>query len=309
MNEKRIYTYRAYGQFIRSDLKLPEFTEVTIPQDSSAIRIRQVALPKTDPSLRNAGMYRVQNGVIDLDVPEIVRIRVASRDEIQIDIPSPEREREARLYLTGSGFGALSYLQSRVPFHCGLVVEESCGFAITGPSGIGKSTLTTAFVQDGFGFMSDDVVLLDDREDGVFITPSFPRIKLWQDAIDQFDIRADDLDPLHYAEDKFHIPFEEGKIIQHARLSGVFLLKYCDQGSDLKRVNKHRALEILRENIYRLALIEPLHLEAQVFKLLSKIAATIPIYEVSRPQDLSLLPETLATLKAEMSNIRREFIE
>ena len=299
-----MFYFRAYGQIVESELALPEFEPLAPHELETAIepglRIKLCALPEVPPEDRNAEGFRVRDGVIDFDVPGIVRIRVASQDCIEVDLLDPEREREARLYVTGSGFGIWVFASGRIPFHCGLVTKNGLGFAITGPSGVGKSTLTTALVERGFGFMSDDVVILDPVDDGahagsVSITPSFPRIKLWQDAADHFAIETKGLDRLFKNMDKFHVPFRQDQIVSGATLAGVVRLRFDDtvEAPSCSPMPFPEALRELRSNIYRPSLVADLGLEQTAFSLISTILQTVPVLDLARPRNLERFEDTV----------------
>ncbi|MEM6858333.1 MAG: hypothetical protein AAF559_10720 [Pseudomonadota bacterium] len=299
-----MFYFRAYGQVVESEMALPEFEPLDTEDCNGAIepglRIKLCSLPPVPIDERNTEGFRVRDGVIDFEVPGIVRIRVASRDCIEVDLLDAERQREARLYVTGSGFGIWVFATGRIPFHCGLVTRDGLGFAITGPSGAGKSTLTTALVKRGFGFMSDDVVVLDPVQDekggvSVAITPSFPRIKLWQDAADHFAIDTGGLDRLHKDMDKFHVPFEQDQVVGRATLAGVIRLRFDDsvEAPSCSATPLPEALRELRSNIYRPSLVTELGLEETAFSLMSAILQTAPVLDLARPRDLDRLEDTL----------------
>ncbi|MEO0591360.1 MAG: hypothetical protein AAFZ11_12495 [Pseudomonadota bacterium] len=299
-----MFYFRAYGQIVESELALPEF-EPLDPQECAppiepGLRIKLCALPHVPVEERNAEGFRVRDGVIDFEVRGLVRIRVASQDCIEVDLLDAERQREARLYVTGSGFGIWVFATGRIPFHCGLVTRDGLGFAITGPSGVGKSTLTTALVERGFGFMSDDVVVLDpvdSAEDAgsVAITPSFPRIKLWQDAADHFAIETGALDRLHTEMDKFHVPFQQDKVVDRATLAAVIRLQFDDtvKTPSCRAMPLPEALRELRSNIYRPSLVTDLGLEETAFSLISTILQTVPVLDLARPRDLDRFEDTV----------------
>ncbi|MDJ0978925.1 MAG: hypothetical protein QNI87_10350 [Erythrobacter sp.] len=272
------------------------------------LTIRRRSLPPVPREERNAGFFRVRDGVVDLDIEGIVRIRVASEELIEVDVLDAKREREARLYLTGSGFGAWTYLCGRFPFHCGLVTRNGLGFALTGPSGAGKSTLTAALVERGFGFMSDDVVVFDpggasERIRSVSVTPSFPRMKLWQDAADHLAIRTSPLARLHQDMDKFHVPFEPDRVVHEATLAGVFRLRFDDEreGVDCRPLASPEALRELRSNLYRQELVPALGLEEAAFRMILNVLQTVPVFDLSRPRDFSCFDATLDAVVAQVA--------
>jgi len=297
--------FRAFGQVIRSELALPEFEPIAPGANTQPdVHIVRAKLPPVPRDTRNAGFFRVANGAVEFEAEGIVRIRVAARDLIEVDVLDDAREAEARLYVTGSGFGAWTFFAGRFPFHCGLVTISNqdarshtpVGLAITGPSGVGKSTLTTALVQRGLGFMSDDVVVLDPIENGeIGITPSFARIKLWQDAADHFAIATGGLSRLHRDMEKFHVPFPQDSVIERARLGAVFRLRFDDETDKVacRRLPFPEALLELRSNIYRLDLVPALGLEEKVFELVSAILQQVPVFDLVRPRDYDRFDEAI----------------
>lgn len=54
--------------------------------------------------------------------------------------------------------------------------------AFTGPSGVGKSTLASAFLAAGDGLITDDCLLLENRSGAVQALPSYPSLRLWPDS-------------------------------------------------------------------------------------------------------------------------------
>ncbi|MEL6238476.1 MAG: hypothetical protein AAFQ90_07765 [Pseudomonadota bacterium] len=291
-----MYYLRAYGQLVASELALPEFEPISNAQDTSLLqpdlRIKLRALPNVPIEERNAGIFRVRDGVVDFEIADTVRIRVASAECIEVDLLDATREREARLFVTGSAFGAWVFLTGRIPFHCGLVTKAGRGFAITGPSGAGKSTLTTALVERGFGFMSDDVVVLDRAPEGaIAITPSFPRIKLWGDAARHLRVHTKERHRLHRDLDKFHVPFSPAQVTEKATLGAVFRLRFDDgcTSPDCRRLPLPEAMRELRSNIYRPALVPALGLEQNAFTLVADILREVPVLDFVRPSDLTRL--------------------
>lgn len=298
-----MFYLRAFGRTIESELAFPEFEPIDPGEGRSAplpdLRIARVALPPIPPEARNAGMFRVHDGVIEFEVSGIVRVRVASAERIEVELLDPAREREARLFVTGSAFGAWTYLTGRFPFHCGLVTHKGAGIAITGPSGAGKSTLTTALMKRGLGFMSDDVVVIEPGGHGrVEVTASFPRIKLWQDAADHFAIETAELSQLHCELEKFHVPFPPDKIVERAPLRAVFRLRFDEESAAVtcRPLPLHEALLELRANLYRPQLVGALGLEEAAFALLTGMLAHVPVYDLARPRDFACFDATITAM-------------
>jgi hypothetical protein len=54
--------------------------------------------------------------------------------------------------------------------------------AFLGQSGKGKSTLAASFAAHGLTFVTDDSLLLEEREDHFWVQPSHPSVRLWDDS-------------------------------------------------------------------------------------------------------------------------------
>ena len=72
--------------------------------------------------------------------------------------------------------------QRRLVFHASTVEVEGGAAAFLGESGSGKSTLAASFGMGGHRVLTDDGLLVEERE-GVFeAQPSHPSIRLWEDS-------------------------------------------------------------------------------------------------------------------------------
>ncbi len=66
--------------------------------------------------------------------------------------------------------------------HASAVATPDGAVAFLGPKGQGKSTMAAAFLRRGAELLTDDVLPLHAREDGIYATPSLPIMKLWLEA-------------------------------------------------------------------------------------------------------------------------------
>jgi hypothetical protein len=58
-----------------------------------------------------------------------------------------------------------------LPLHAAGLVHAGEGVLVSAPSGFGKSTLTLALVREGWGFLSDDALLLEETASGIEALP------------------------------------------------------------------------------------------------------------------------------------------
>lgn len=77
---------------------------------------------------------------------------------------------------------ALSLRQKTVLHASAVVTRDGC-CVFTGPSGSGKSTLAASFQADGAELLSDDCVMLTERNGSVWVTPTYRSLRLWSDSL------------------------------------------------------------------------------------------------------------------------------
>ena len=73
--------------------------------------------------------------------------------------------------------------QGRPAFHASVVTVAGGAIAFLGSTGMGKSTLATSFVRNGAEFLTDDGMLIEERDEGIFVQPNHPSVRLWDDSI------------------------------------------------------------------------------------------------------------------------------
>ncbi len=72
--------------------------------------------------------------------------------------------------------------QGRLVFHASAVEIDERAIAFVGASGSGKSTLAASFATNGFPFLTDDGLLVEETHGRLCIAPSHPSIRLWDDS-------------------------------------------------------------------------------------------------------------------------------
>lgn len=73
-------------------------------------------------------------------------------------------------------------LQKEIVLHGSAVEVGGHAVAFLAASGRGKSTLAASFASNGFRFLTDDGLLIDQSGDEYVIRPSHPSIRLWDDS-------------------------------------------------------------------------------------------------------------------------------
>lgn len=207
-------------------------------------------------------------------------------------MPDPDATPEKiRTFLMGSALGAAQIQRGRIPLHGGAIVVDNKAMVLTGKSGIGKSTLTNAFVEKGYSFLTDDVAAVRVDLDGTpKVIPSFPLRKLCQDACIHFGYDPGALAIADQSRAK-HIIADSERWSRHRKPLG-WLVEICpaepEAGFAVQRVTGHAKLFFLMDALYR----RGFHLEMGIapadMKKLLTIASSVEMLRVYRPHNPEL---------------------
>jgi hypothetical protein len=126
--------------------------------------------------------YRVGGGYL-LRFPELADFGVSADGLSVTCFPAPEvsEATSQHLYLNQVLPLVLSKL-GKLVFHASAVEVAGGAVAFAAESGRGKSTLAASFAVSGFGFLTDDGLVVEPAAQGFAVLPSHPSIRLWADS-------------------------------------------------------------------------------------------------------------------------------
>jgi hypothetical protein len=201
-------------------------------------------------------------------------------------------------YLLGPVMGFVLRLRGRVCLHASGIVANGSAFVLIGPPGAGKSTLAAAFAARGHAVLSDDVIPLLEGDGSFRAVPGYPRVRLWPksvEALATFDPSAPKLPP-HWGERRLHLDITaQGYEFQTEpiALGAVYVLEERAEGSaplQIGPLSGEEGLMALVSNSFAALLLDR-DMRQQDFDVLSRLATTVPLRRVQRPDDLARLSD------------------
>ena len=289
--------YIAFGLTIDSPIPLPEalpagpgaLADVVVncgepagelQKDSNFDRVREKRLwwqgiPDENHMLINtkSGLFEIKNG-----------------NEINICLYPDVDMEQARVYLLGSAMGAVQVQRGRIPIHGGAVAAARGVMIITGVQGAGKSTMTSAFVRNGFSYLTDDVSSVSLENGRAIVVPAYPQRKLVRDACAPLGYVPGDLVLVDGSRDKFAVRDRDSWRPANAELWGIIELYPAGEGEGVtvSPVVGHSKLACVTRNLYRMWMHLPGGaIKPEVFKKILTIAAQAEIYRVRVPRDVA----------------------
>jgi hypothetical protein len=307
------FHYVAYGLTFSSDLPIPGLA--CVENTSENIKVHLTDLFKSDVGDEGSLFFtsdssnEVGEPVLrawKLEGPFGYRLRFCDGvefiiaefgKEIWCSRPSNMTVEDVVVYLMGPIFGFLLRLRGQTCLHASVVSIDDQAVALVGPGGSGKSTTAAAFVELGFPILTDDVAAINLENGSCSVQPAYPHVRLWPRAVNMLyghDEALPRLVPVG-TWDKCYLDLENRPDLFCTRplpLSAVYTLesRQEDEAPWIQPLSQAEAMLSLLANGYANNLINR-SLRAEEFRVLSAIAASIPIKRLYPHRDERRLPE------------------
>ena len=285
-------TYRCYELVLRSELELPELEPDHLPTSRPDVTIELGPVGTRPASALELpwGLWRAGD-TCGIDIPGVARYEVSRGQRIVVDVAPGADEREVRLYLLGTMLGAILMQRGNLVLHGNAIRVGESAAVVVGRSGSGKSTLAAEFARHEFDLLSDDVVPVDAEGRAL---PGYPRIKLWDDALESLGLQASGFERVIGKRAKYHVPISRGRL-EALPLRCVYVLE-THAGAELRlRVAEGvDAFNLLHEHTYRRELIADRLASAQHLEQCARVVRQARVVRVIRPE-ATMTPASTAT--------------
>jgi hypothetical protein len=306
------YSYLIYGLLLQANQcygALPEILATRTPD----VTLHFGSIPRwrdfsAQAVLRYTSPYQDQDGRPNLRIWHLAgcgfHLEFRDQTEFYVDDtaghvwarwPAQYTAEDAWWYVVGPVMSFILQLKGFVCFHGSAVVIGDHALALTGGSGAGKSTAAACFAQRGFPVLTEDLVPLRQDQDGFYVQPGYPRLRLWPDAIRSLGLNEANLPLMDNASDKrvldldgTRYPFAQ----EQKRLSAVYM--FMDRTDDpaapyVTALQSFNPIIALLRNVYGIHLTNDVEGRAAQFNAVTAIVPTIRIREVHPSSDISRL--------------------
>lgn len=282
--------YVLCGWRVRSDLPLPEL----LPWSGQLDQMPDIAIVagRVTVDTHDHWVTVTEDGTVRLAIRGLVHILVQGGRHITVDIIDSRDERGWRLFLLGAALGYLCHQRGVFPLHAASLTVGGRTIALAGESGAGKSTLAFALNRRGHRLLSDDLTVLVAADDGIEVLPSFPRLKLWRDALDAMGQNTSGLDRVRDDLEKYDLRSRDGFDPAPRRLDAIFILRKGDEPAAV-RVPAVDAVPLIEANVVRPQVARLLGRQASLFVESARVARLVPVMRLIRPMDFRRLEETV----------------
>ena len=229
-----------------------------------------------------------------------------SRDGTQIwsDWPDGYTLEDACTYLVGPVFAFALRLRGATCLHASAIEVDGRAIALVGAPGAGKSTTAAAFAIAGFPVLSDDIVVLSESEGRLMVLPGYPRVNVWPDSARALMGSEDALPHITPTWGKKFLALGQNGLRFASRalpLGAVYLLAER-QGQlaapTVEAISGSEAMVTLAANTYQNYLLDA-EMRRKDFAVFDKLATTVPVRRVLRPDDISSLAASCQVIAAD----------
>lgn len=291
----------AYGLKIKSDIPLPQLPHAhsDLVADVTVTRCGSPTNMFGSETTNAEGRY-VWGDSLALTVGwnSIGELRISNGK--RIDVYPLEEVGDATLspVIMGVGMGVIMAQRGYYVLHASAVSLESGTVVFLGFKGDGKSTMAASLVSRGHQLVTDDVLALPPGGLETVSPAPGPRVmKLWPE-----NLSAALMDKMSYSErvhpeyDK-RIVWSNGESVSPRPISVIYVLEEADGISVSKVEGQAAVIELLR-HAYAPRFFRPFAESRRHLQAAAKLAEQVPIFRLSRPSNLSQLPEISGMIEA-----------
>jgi len=254
--------------------------------------------PHIASSIADTNFLKVNENDLRLEVNNIGLFRASNGNNISWYKLFPQvDDKDIKTFLLGSMFGAILIQRGLLLMHGNALEKDGKTIACLGFSGSGKSTLAYALLRNGWKFLTDDLVAIDN--DG-FILTGIPRLKLWEDSLKAYGLKKEKLTSVRNNLNKFiYKPDDKSISKQKTKLTAFYLVNRFSTNENSSQVTIKRIIDekikflYLRNNLYRPRFVRGLKKEGKIFKKLVALQKTVPVSVLNLPNKVDSLIDSI----------------
>lgn len=295
------------GWRVRSTLPLPDLLPWTGDDRTPDLHIALGPVPTAFADLiYEAPLLQIgRNGCTRFTIEGVAAYLVDSAGGTVLVDPVLQADDPAvRTFLFGTAFAIICQRRGILPLHACCVRFEGRGGARTvafgGPSGVGKSTLAAAFIRHGHTVLADDLTAVEITAGTPRVLPSFPRLKLWRNAMSTLGLPTEGLERVRTGTEKFCLPLDSGFSSESQPLSAMLHLSRVGHERDA-RLTRRRGIDAaihFSQAVYQRRMMARLTGSPEsLLSLSTRVAAAVPEHwTIAHVEGLERLDELVIQL-------------
>ena len=277
-----MYYYKVFDLKVKSDLK---FSQLILCDDEKQCDLEIVSGEMPQDILEKSEEKKYEFGTDRSYLSNrTCWMLVEHGNRITYTLKQGGLEKYLQSYLLGFGMAMIAMQRGMIAIHCSALADEDGAVLIAGESGAGKSTLATAFIEAGYRFMADDMVLVETVEGKAMAKPAFPFQKLCRNVVMEKGYDMNEVIYINEEKDKFLVPFK-GEFVKEPLPVKAFIYLVIVDGEEVltEEVKGIGKLSLCANNLFLRNLLGSRKFAPHIGQKCLEAAAAMPMYCVGRP--------------------------
>ncbi len=295
-----MYSYSAYGLIVASELKLNGLTAIDGVPDIT-IKFGNVPEDLIQAVVKTKSQQLSHNEFL-LNIGAVAKFYVINGSDVIIQKYIDVEEGNIQVFLMGTVFAYILQYRDYLVLHGSAILVNNKAVIFSGNSGAGKSTTAAMFAKKGYCVLTDDMIAIkSDQNNQLKLIPGWPRLKLWQDALDHLQEKSDLLIRVYNKDDKFEFP-----VIMSSKscvpISAFYVLNSVDseQITIENITDKLLKLDMLVKNTFRYYMLKALGKRNLHFKQCGILSGNIKVSIINRPKSSNRFDELIKLIESDM---------
>jgi hypothetical protein len=300
-----MFSYRAYGLAIHSELPLPGASPLAEDKADASIRFADIDWSPDEAAPGDDGFHFAADEAY-LYWRGLGKFLVRGGREIVIEASAEASRELLRLPLLGVVMAVLLHQRGQLVLHASAVAIEEKAVAFVAPKGQGKSTLAAMLCARGHQLLADDLVLLNFASpQAPAIVPGLAQIKLWPEAATTIGEDPEALPRLSPGQEKRLLAVNQRFSAAPLTLHSIYTLG-VGEAVELEPLNSRDAMLQLITHTYVARFGKQLLRDHRAQLHLHQCAEVIrsrPLYRLNRPASLTTLAASADLVEAQVKGL------
>lgn len=296
-----MYSYKAHGLTIKSEIKFPELIE---GRPKSDVMIKYGNVNYSSKKVLSQGVFRVASHYLLTDDSvyliwnDITICQIVEGNEIMVNPETGIEIEFLRALILGPAMGILLHQRGRLVLHASAVKINDSAVAFMGHNGAGKSTTTFSFMNSGYPLVADDILSVEFREGVPYVFPGLPRIKLWPESLETLNNELESF-PIHSESRKRS--YRVNNFFDHILpLKQIYIIENSEK-TFLESISKQEALIELLRNSYCANIFQNSE-QATNLGEYAKIVKNVDIKQLNIKKDLDKIPQMVNLVEKDVND-------
>lgn len=284
-----MYHYILCGLKVESDLPFPELTPWEGPDDHPfdvEFRLGRVE-QLWDPAEKGVKFHASGPDRIVFHIERAGRIEIEGGRRVTFDAFEEADDDRIRIEFIGTTQSMFWYQRGYLPLHASALLVGNRAVAIGAHSHSGKSVIAAALAKRGCPLVADDMMVLDLSRTPPLVLPGYQKLRLWQDACEQFGLMGDTIANAHFRAGKFVVATNAAPANFPVHLTDIFILSGQRQEKfNAEPLGRVQAVKYLLAATHMFDAARALGCQKQVFSGINAVAANVRVWRATAPEGL-----------------------